>query len=185
MELQVDANMSLKEMSEKLKINYKKLAWHYSTHVLGRGLIRSYKVNWMGTAVDVNTERLRHKPHKYYICVLLVKYINEIEKMTVRQKVNGLPFLWAEAGGNNFYAELAFPVESVTEGFQYLEKAIESVREKAEILTVDQTNSVTFAIPWMMYQDESGWVFNKAELLAKFQNLILEIRKSNPVGNKN
>ncbi|HXW37439.1 MAG TPA: hypothetical protein VEJ36_06025 [Nitrososphaerales archaeon] len=177
-ELQADANKSLKEISKNINVNYKKLAWHYSTHVIGRGMIRNYRVNWMGTTYDFDAEKARQRQHRYYMCALFVKYVDEVEKMTLRQRLSRLPFLWAEAAGSNFYAELAFPVETVTEAFQYLETAILPVREKSEILTIDQSNAIAFSVPWEMYSSDKGWTFNRAALTAQFENLILEIRRA-------
>ena len=59
-ELQMDANKSLKEISDKIRVNYKKLAWHYATHVMARRLLSGYRVNWMGTRYDYAVEKALH-----------------------------------------------------------------------------------------------------------------------------
>ena len=63
-ELQMDANKSLKEISEKLNINYKKLAWHHTAHVCSQKLLSGYTVNWMGTRYDYNLEKALHRKHR-------------------------------------------------------------------------------------------------------------------------
>ena len=180
-ELQSDANKSLKEISQTLNINYKKLAWHYTTHVQGRGLIRGFKVNWMGTKYDFKAEKALQRQHRYFMAVLLVRNVNELERMTLRQQISQLPFLWAEATGRDYFAEFAFPVDYVTEAYQYMEDAIASVRYKAEILTVDQTTALSFSLPVEMFNPtQKRWMFNQQELQSRFENLIIKIRETGP-----
>lgn len=178
-EFQSDANKSLKEIAAKLDINYKKLAWHYQTHVLARNLINGYRINWMGTRYDEKAEKALQRQHRYFISVLMVRGVTPLEMMTLRQKLSQLPFLWSEAVGRDYFSEFAFPVDYVTEAYQYLEEAISSVRYKAELLAVDQTNALAFTIPYEMYDSASKrWVFNPQEATARFENLVLKIRES-------
>jgi hypothetical protein len=176
-ELQMDANKSLKEIADNLKLNYKKLAWHYSTHVLANKLIRGYSVNWMGTRYDYKVEKALHRKHRYFAIQLLVRDVTGYETMTLRQALGRLPFLWAEAVGQNYSAEFSFPVDYVVEGLQYIGDAIANVREKAEVLTVDVTNAVAFTIPYALYdQSKKKWGFDQQDLLRRFENLILRIK---------
>ncbi len=103
-ELQMDANKSMKEISEKLNINYKKLAWHHTAHVCGRKLLSGYTVNWMGTRYDYNLEKALHRKHRYFAIDFMVKDTNEFESMTLRHEMDRLPFLWAEGSGRNYFA---------------------------------------------------------------------------------
>lgn len=181
-QLQMDANKSLKEISDTLKINYKKIAWHFSTHVMNRNLIRGYRINWMGTKYDDKEERPRQRQHRYFMVELFVKDSSELERMTLCQKVSQLPFLWAQAIGRDYFAEFAFPVDNVTEAYQYLEDAIAGVKHKAEILTIDQTAALAFTIAPQLYnQAQRQWTFNQKELLSLFENLVIKIRETRSV----
>ena len=176
-ELQMDANRSLKEISDNLKLNYKRLAWHCSTHVRGRGLVQGYSVNWMGTQYDYKIDRALHRKHRYFALQLIVRDVNEYELITLRQATNRLPFLWAEAVGENYFAEFAFPVDFVVEGIQYLAEAISTVRERADLLTIDQTASAAFTVPYSLFDPDRGrWKFEPLELTQRFDNLMVQIR---------
>ncbi len=176
-ELQMDANRSLKEMSEKLNINYKKLAWHHSAHVCSQKLLRGYTVNWMGTRYDYNLERVLHRKHRYFAVDFIVRDVNEFETMTLRQQIDRLPFLWGEAAGRNYFAELAVPVDYVVEGLQYLGNASSAVKDKTSIYAIDQTEAARFTIPYSMYDQASkSWMYDKDELTKKFEKLILQIK---------
>ena len=177
-ELQMDANKSLKEISDKIKVNYKKLAWHYASHVLARRLIRGYSVNWMGTRYDYGIEKVLHRQHRYSGAQLIVREPSEYELMSLRQELNRLPFLWAESVGRNYAAFLTFPVDSVVEGLQYMTSAISKVKDKADIYFIDATDAASFTIPYSKFDTSMRkWIFDPVELAGRFEVLILEIKK--------
>lgn len=176
-ELQMDANKSMKEISEKLNINYKKLAWHHTAHVCGRKLLSGYTVNWMGTRYDYNLEKALHRKHRYFAIDFMVKDTNEFESMTLRHEMDRLPFLWAEGSGRNYFAELAVPVDYVVEGLQYLGNTARGVKEKMSIHAIDQTEAARFTIPYSLYDPATKrWMFDKEELVKKFEKLIMQIK---------
>ncbi|MDV3243807.1 MAG: winged helix-turn-helix transcriptional regulator [Nitrososphaerales archaeon] len=178
-ELQKDANKSLKEISDELGLNYKKLAWHYNTHVVGKRLLRGYRVIWMGTRYDYRIEKALHRQHRYLMIEFLVRNVSNYEMMALRQKVNHLPFLWGEAAGKNYAAEFAFPVDHVVESLQYLEEALAGVRDRTQVLTVDQTNAIGFSIAYRLFDTKSRtWTFSRPELVSKFENLLLQIKET-------
>ncbi len=175
-ELQMDANKSLKEISEKLQINYKKLAWHHSAHVLSRRMFSGYAVNWMGTRYDYTLEKVLHRKHRYFALDLFVKDVNEFELMTLRHDVNRIPFLWSEAGGHDFFAEFALPVDNVVEGLQYVGGIISGMKDRARLYPIDQTEAASFTIPYMLYDQASKeWIFDREELVRRFDRLLVEI----------
>ncbi|HLQ06932.1 MAG TPA: hypothetical protein VK126_04195 [Nitrososphaerales archaeon] len=176
-ELQMDANKSMKEISEKLNINYKKLAWHHTAHVCGRKLLSGYTVNWMGTRYDYNLEKALHRKHRYFAIDFMVKDTNEFESMTLRHEMDRLPFLWAEGSGRNYFAELAVPVDYVVEGLQYLGNTARGVKEKMSLHAIDQTEAARFTIPYSLYDPAAKrWIFDKEELVKKFEKLIMQIK---------
>ena len=177
-EYQMDANKSLREISDKLKVNYKKLAWHYSTHVMARRLLNGYSVNWMGTRYDYEIEKVLHRQHRYFAVILMVRGVTEYETMSLRQALVRLPYLWSEAVGANYSCEFAFPVDFVVEGLQYLTEAVSAVKDKAEIYTVDQSEAATFTISYSRFnQARKKWEFDLEDLIKRFDKLIVEIKK--------
>ena len=176
-ELQIDANNSLKEISDRLGVNYKKLAWHHTAHVLARKMLPGFTVNWMGTRYDYSLEKALHRKHRYFALELFVRNVSELESMTLRQYMNRLPYLWSEAGGRNYYAGLAFPVDNVVEGLQYIGNVTGSVRDRLSIFPSDQTEAARFTISYKLYDPVAkAWMFNKGELMEKFDKLMMEIK---------
>jgi hypothetical protein len=132
----------------------------------------------MGTKYDDKTERPHQRQHRYFMVELIVRNVSELDRMTLSQKFDQLPFLWAEATGRDYSAEFAFPVDYVTEAYQYIENAIATVKNRAEILAIDQTASLGFTIASQMYDStKKCWVFNQQEISALFDNLVIKIRE--------
>lgn len=178
-ELSVDATKTMVEIADKLGINYKTFAWHYNTHVMGRHLIRGYSLNWMGTRYDFGLEKALHRKHRYFAIELLAEDLSEVERMELMSKSNVLPFLWAEAGGQNHWAQFIFPVDGMVEAYQYLTSVIKPVKNKATLLVMDQTNALSFTIGHKLFdQARKAWSFDQEQLLAKFGDLLLRIRQS-------
>jgi hypothetical protein len=179
-ELQIDANKSLKEISDKLGVNYKKLAWHHASHVLARKLLPGYTVNWMGTRYDYNLEKALHRKHRYFALDMFVRGISELELMTLRRATNGIPYLWSEAGGNNYFAQFAIPVDNVVEGLQYLGSVTSAMKGRLSLYPIDQTEAARFTIPYKLYDPQAGeWKFSRSELKEKFDSLLLQIKEGN------
>ncbi|QQG47985.1 MAG: hypothetical protein HY247_04220 [archaeon] len=176
-ELQMDANKSLKEISDKLGINYKKLAWHHSAHVCERKLIHGYSVNWMGTRYDYGMEKALHRKHRYFALELFVKNVSEYEKMALRQQIDRLPFVWAEAAGKDYFAQVALPVDFVVEGLQYVGNAAAAVKDRMSLYTMDQSDATSFTISYQLYDPSSKqWLFNRLDLSKRFDELIMQIK---------
>lgn len=177
-ELWLDATRSLVEVSKKLKVNYKKLTWHYQTHVVPSQLVRGYTVRWPGTRYDYKLDRALHRQHRYFWIDLLVTGPSEGERMSLMAKIDRLPFLWAEAGGRDYFAQFAFPVDFVTEALQCLEEALSDVRERAELFLPDQTHALAFTIGYKLYDEKSRrWTFDSRGIVRGFDNLILRIKE--------
>ena len=177
-ELYIDATRSLVEISRKLKENYKVLAWHYKTHILGRGLVKYYTVRWPGTKYDSKIDKALHRQHRYFWVDVLVRNPAKVERMDVAAKANSIPFLWAEASGEDYYAQFAFPVDFFTEAMQHLEEILKPASDRAELYMMDQTNALAFTISYRLYdRDSKRWTFNQPSLESRFDELMLKIRE--------
>ncbi len=175
-QLQINPDASLLDISKTLHVNYKTLNWHRRTHVSGNGLLKGYLINWAGTRYDTTVEKALHRRHRYMWIEILVSGVTETERMELTAKVNRLPFVWLEAGGRNYFAQIAFPMETMTEALGFIKEAISPVRQKATWHFMDQTNALRFSLMPKLYDQETKkWIFNQLELLSKFDRLVLEI----------
>ncbi len=176
-ELQVDATRSFVEVAAKLKLNYKMLAWHHKTHVVGRSLISGYYLRWMGTTYSTVLERALHRKHRYQHLAVLATGLTEVERMEFMGRVHRSPFIWNEMVGKNDYcAHFYFPTEYITEAYQFLTSAITDVKDKINVMPLDQTEALSFTVTHQLYDEKKkAWIFNEGELLSRFDMLIQKI----------
>jgi hypothetical protein len=176
-QLQIDPNVALLEVGDKIQMNYKTLTWHYRKHVVGNRLVKGYSMNWTGTRYEPRLEKAMHRRHKYMWIELLVSSVTESERMVLRAKTSKLPFVWFEAGGQNYFAQIAFPMETMNEALSFVKDLTSQVRHKATWHFMDQANALRFSItPTLYNQDAKRWEFDPVELLSRFDRLVLEIR---------
>ena len=108
---------------------------------------------------------------------LLVSVLTESERLELLAKISRVPFLWLEAGGRNYFAQIAFPMETMTEALEFVKEIVSPTKEKAMWHFMDQANALRFSISLDLYDKDAGlWKFDRAELLNKFDKLVLEIK---------
>lgn len=180
-QLQIDGNRTLAEMSETLGINYKTLTWHFRKHVQERHLIKGYVIRWMGTTYDAKLSKSAHKKHAYLYMAVLFSELDQARRLEVMSRLNLLPFIWSEAAGDWYEAELVFPIESLTEGLQYIAEVIADTKSTARYFIIDQTNGLAFTIIPELYNEAAGtWQFDADDLMRTCESLLPEIRGARP-----
>jgi len=131
----------------------------------------------MGTRYDYTLEKALHRKHRYFIVDLFVRNVSELESMTLRHNISELPFLWGEAGGQNYFAELALPVDNVVEGLQYIGNASRPVMDRMSLYPIDQTEAARFTIPYKLYDEATRkWRLDSQDLMLKFDQLMVQIK---------
>ena len=178
-ELQMDATRSFVEIADKLKLNYKMLAWHYKNHVLQRGMISGYYLSWKGTSYSTVLERALHRKHRYQQLSLLAVDLTDSERMMLMGRSHQIPFLWNEMMGDKKYcAHFFFPTENITEAYQFLTGAISEIKERVLVVPLDQTEALAFTLSYQLYDDNKRrWMFNEEELVSRFGELIQKIKE--------
>jgi hypothetical protein len=178
-ELQIDATRSFTEIASKLGVEYKKATWHLTEHVLGRGLLRGYKVNWTGGHFDIKRKVPLQNRHKYLVVEILANGISEAEKISLVSRMDRIPFVWAEAIGDCYFGEVFIPTDYLSEGLQYLQGVIAPIRDKARYFLVDQTTAMTFSLSYQLYDEQTRhWRFDVQDLLHRYENVLMKIKGS-------
>jgi hypothetical protein len=176
--LQRDETKPLSEIQKETGINYKTLGFHHRKHVLGRQMLKGHRVNWIGTAYNPENDRGKHRSHTYQPIDIILKDITPSERATVMGLTNALPFLWFEASGrSSYYGQLVFPTETISEAMQFLSRVLQPVKDRTRWFMADQKHSLWFTLEPRLFDSETRrWSFNQAEILAKFERLLLQIR---------
>lgn len=171
-QLQVDANMTLSEMREKVGArNYKTFTWHYREHVIKRRLVKGYRLNWTGMTGGHATASGRKR--RYSWVDVIADHLSEMEKARLATILDRAPFLWLEGSGNQtYYARLVFPAEHATRLQGLLKTALSPISDRAKLLQMDPKHAIHFAVQTENYDEVSGtWRFNKDEILQSFESL--------------
>ena len=183
-ELQVDSTRSLSEIREAIKavdgieINYKTLAWHWIRHIQEKRMVSGYLLRWTGTGYNPSAEKVQHRKHRYIMIPVLVRSVSDAERVRLMAGANAVPFVWSEAAGEDYYAQFAFPLEMVNDAFSFLNSILSEFGDRATYRVVDQTNAAGFTLSYQLFDDvERRWVFEKEDLVLRFQNLIMKIRE--------
>ena len=100
-QLQINANTPLTEISRKVGAkNYKTFNWHYRMHVLNRGLIKGYRVNWTGAKYGSDSDRSTRMKRRYSWLDIIGNGLSENERLSVMTALNQTPFVWIEGSGS-------------------------------------------------------------------------------------
>ena len=176
--LQRDETKSLAQIQKETGINYKTLSFHHRKHVVERQMLKGHKVNWLGTAYNPENDRGKHRRHTYQPIDIVVRDVTPEERATITGMTNALPFLWWEASGKStYYAQLVFPTEAIADAMQFLARLLQPLRNRAHWYVVDQKHSLAFGLEPKLYDSESKmWRFNQAEILGKFEQLLMQIK---------
>ena len=178
-QLQLDGNIQVTEIANRLKVNQKTVAYHYEAHVLRKGLISGYIVNWTGTGYDRVAEKPVHRRHSYMWVDLMANGLSNDEKIRLMGLLNQTPFIWLQGcGSTTYFARMAFPTELMPEALVHLESAVSPVRQKVKWFHMDQTHALWFTLPKQYYdQKQQLWTFNKEELQRRFEVLVQKTGK--------
>ena len=156
---------------------YKTVHRHYLDHVLGRGLIKGYRILWQGSRYDFEREKAMTKKHRYIESAIILKGATEGEKAELMSLLNHTPFLWSEASNPGYYAEVFVPPSYYAEFIDYLGMFSRRVEVKPRVFMVDQSNALSFTIAYKLFDWETAkWQLNSADVITRFKNLILSVR---------
>jgi len=183
-ELWKNGRQALKEIQGSIKqvngidVNYKTLVWHYAHHVLPRHLIDGYSIGWHGAKYDFDADKKKLRPHGYLPMALTVRGISDQERMSLMGTLNGLPFLWSEATGRDYYAQFSFPVENTNEALEYMNRVARPYGARATCHFLNQKEMLSFTIGHNMWDDANGrWTFEPQSVLARFDALLVKLRE--------
>ncbi len=171
-ELDIDASRTLVKMAENLKMNLNALEFHYREHVKARGLIKGYRLVWQGTHYDLEEEKTVSRKDVYVELTLLLKSGTRDEVAELMLLLNKTPFLWSEAYGSAYCAEVFLPNYAYVEFLEYIDEFANRVGEKLRVFVMDQSQALWFVISYSLFDGESKrWRLNASAVMKALGNL--------------
>jgi len=173
-QLQINASSSLTEMCHKVGAkNYKTFSWHYREHVLGRNLIKGYRMNWTGMKFGSESNPGEERRSGYAWMDVLGTNLSADERSVVRNTLTETPFVWMEGSGTrSHYSRMALPIEQADAIRGSLEKALKCITNRMRWFYLDQAHALSFSLPNHLYDEgERNWSFKKDETVQRFETL--------------
>ena len=175
-QLQLDPTATYAKIARELKTNQKTVRYHYIEHIVGRRLIKEYIIRWTA-GFGVN--------ERHSILGLIVQISNITgEALSAVQKVfHNLPFTWFDSFSHDQRLYLAYVVPPVTEyvnALNYLRRNIpKPCLQNFEVGLVDMSCSMGYTIPYEMFDEELGWVFDVDKALEEFSGSVRIMQTQN------
>jgi DNA-binding Lrp family transcriptional regulator len=172
-ELEIDANRTIVQIAENVGANPRALQFHYLNHVKRRGLIRSYHLVWYGSRFDFRLGRPITERERYVEITILLEGGSNAETSELLTLLNRLPFLWSEAFGPNYWAELFIPPESYVRFLEYIRPFAERIGEKMKMFVMDQTRALRFTISYKLFDPMSKqWKLDCPQVINEFGDFL-------------
>jgi hypothetical protein len=171
-ELDIDASKTLVKMVENVKVSLSALEFHYREHVNARGLIKGYRLVWQGTKYDREQEMAVSRKEFYIELTILLKDGTREEVAELMLLLNGTPFLWSEACGAAYCAEIFLPNHMYVGFFEYIDAFANRAGERLRIFVMDQSHALRFVVQYDLFDGGSRkWLLDAQAVLKTLGSL--------------
>jgi DNA-binding Lrp family transcriptional regulator len=158
-ELQLDVRQSLKSIARKANVSHMDLFRHYRNHVLGRNLVQTFVLRWVGT---------KQAWSKHGIILANLCFLNT-DARKVAPVVLRLPFLTSHAlsvDGRLYICDLAIPINQLSSTLRYLTDANLPITDDHVLHFLDWNFAMGYVLPYHTYTDE-GWSFDATSAIGR------------------
>lgn len=174
--MQVDARITAREMADRLGFDYKRVLRHHA-HVMSRKLVSGFRLRWQKTGIDPQMGKPRSAIHTYLPVTVAIKGITEEELKQLMVETHRLPFLWSEAGGQNYFCEIPIPLEYANEALLRIKKATSSFEGRRMVSIIAAGGALSFSITPELFEAKSKkWVFDPDKSLKRVRDILLTVK---------
>jgi len=170
---QLDATATLRDISKKIGVQTHSLRYHYRNHLVRRGLIYRYRLDWSRATKQGGEQEQESSKRSYLGLNILATGLNSKQKMEVRAYFSQFPFLTLEAGGAGFYyAEGEIPVQATLQAYKAMDKIGERLGSKLEVFVRDPGTAALFGIATRLFEPKGReWRFDSKVALEEIKRL--------------
>lgn len=184
-ELDIDASRTLVKMAANVKVSLNALEFHYRDHVKARGLIKGYRLVWQGTKYDREQRKVVSRKEFYIELTILLKGGTREEVVGLMLLLNKTPFLWSEAYGAAYCAEVFLP-HYAYEGFmEYIDAFAAGVGKKLSVFVMDQSRAMRFVLQYDLFDAGSRrWLLDPQAVPKALEALSTTVGKERRQGER-
>lgn len=169
--LELDPWAKVVDIAEKLKLPVGDISYHLNKHVLGKKLIPSYRLRWIGNKESWSK-------HSIVIQTYVFQKLTDDDVRRAMSVMTAAPFTWdiqlAEDG--TFFANLLVPLSHFPETQHYISENLRPKNLRPRVLSGDWSLASTFTIPTMMFE-EGKWKFDPEVSLGYVLQMVNEYNK--------
>jgi DNA-binding Lrp family transcriptional regulator len=161
-ELEMNPWVKTVDLAKKSGLAIGDAAYHFNRHVLGKKLVKCFRLRWEGT----REAWLKHSIiSKNYV----FEGISDEETRHTMSIFSSLPFVWSHMimEDGTYMAETILPISQYPDAMQYISSQLRAL-DLAPTLTFEKDWSClsTFTIPYMLYnQNRHNWEFRAQRAL--------------------
>lgn len=175
---QVDANKSLRTISQKLGLNYQRTIRHYD-RLVEHGLISGYSLDWHRDSTPPGSEKPPAHEHTFLAVSFLVRGVSRRELRSLVEKFRKIPFVSCHYVGDDYFTQLFIPMEFVNEVFSFLASVLSPLRKRVRYVVGDQSAAAAFTLPADLYDQKTRrWVFDPKDAATNVERIIKEISQN-------
>jgi DNA-binding Lrp family transcriptional regulator len=150
-ELDKNAASTLVKMAAAVDVNLSSVEFHYRDHVKSKGLIRGYRLIWQGTRPDIVEGKTTSRKDTYIEFTLMLAGSEQAEVEELMSLLNGMPFLWSEAYGPTYCAEVFVPNSMVQGLLEFIDPFANKVGERLKLYVMDQSHAMRYVIAYSLF----------------------------------
>lgn len=151
--LQVDPWMKSVDIARALDLTDSDISYHMRHHVFGLNLVRGFRFKWVGSKESWNK-------HTVVLMTYVFRSLPDDAALRTMSIFTACPFIWnhMRSDDDSYVAELLVPVSQIPDTINYLANGLRPLRLKPqEIMYPDWSCSGNYTIPYLMYENETGW----------------------------
>lgn len=174
-QLQFDPTASFAKIARELNMNQKSVRYHYFKHIVGRHLIKEYIVRWQAS-LGKNERRA------IFSLIVQLRNFKSGDLSTVQEIFHKVPFTWFDAfsvDGGFYLAYVTLPMAQYVNLLDFLRRNLpKQYLDSLKMSLIDMFCSMGYTIPYEMFNEEHGWVFDAERTLEKINSEVKVMKQT-------
>jgi hypothetical protein len=165
--LEIDPWIKVVDLAKNVGLPVGDVSYHLNRHVLGRKLIPSFRLRWVGT-------KKAWSKHSIVGQSFVFDKLSEDEVRHAMSVMTSSPFVsdHMRAEDGTYISELAVPLSHFPETQNHISQKLRPLGIEPTVHFHDWSLLSTFTIPYTMFEKGRGWVFNAETSLGYVMQMI-------------
>ncbi len=170
--LEMDPWIKVVDLARNLKLPVGDVSYHLNRHVIGRKLIPSFRLRWIGT-------KEAWSKHSLVVQSYVFDKLSDEDMRHAMSVMTAAPFTWDDelADDGTYYADVLIPLSQFPETQNYISENLRQVGLRPRVLSGDWSLISLFTIPYTMFEKGIGWALDAETGLGYVLQMISQYDK--------